>query len=169
MLNPVAEVPLCGATIAVGLAPPPRRHRYQPPWTEDAPVGEEEPEIVRLFAAHYRALLRLRQLTPAQRMHLTRLLGLCEAHLPECAGARPDAPGRADGDLLAASRQGVECLTAIRLYASGAQRALAIGNSAPVAHALASIITQVDRAHALLAAEAGSATPLIPKGLDHCS
>lgn len=152
MLNAVAVAPFSQATLGLGLPPPPQRHGYEPQWTEDAPVDQEEPEIVRLFMAHYRTLLRLRHLTPPQRLHLTRLLAMCEAQLPVCIGGPPDAPALANGDPPRASHHALECLTAIRLYAIGAQRELAIGRPDPAAQALAEIITQVDRAHALFAA-----------------
>lgn len=151
MLNPVAAVLPFGRE-TVEFASPRPGNGSGLEWTNEAPVIEEEPEIVRLFAAHYRSLLRLRHLSPLQREHLTRLLDLCEAQLPECHDDPPRAPGQTSAGRRAALHQELECLSAIRLYAAGAQRALANGRPGAAAEALAKIIAQVERTQALLTA-----------------
>jgi hypothetical protein len=126
-------------------------------------AAEREPEIIRLLASHYRALLKLPQLTSRQRHHLRQLITKCEARLADDPGhplvdyGRNGARGGSDvpWQLIerhadAATRQGqhqkIECLTAIRLYAAGARKALANGKADLVAFALAKIETQVTRA-----------------------
>ena len=151
MHNPMAMMPLAGKA-ALALRPPAQMPGFAAQSTDDAPVDEDEPEIVRLLVAHYRALLRLRQWSPAQRIQLTRLLDQCEARL---SGSDSDAAHVARW--AARERPGAlhhwrECLTAIGLYAAGAQRALAVGRADAAGQALAEISVQVERARALLQA-----------------
>lgn len=130
---------------------------------------EREPEIVRLLASHYRALAKLGRLTSWQRDRLRRLIANCEATLADdTVHPRADYNGggargssevawqlverRADAAARQGQHQNIECLTAIRLYAAGARRALANGNVDLVVSALAKIEAQVTNAHDLISA-----------------
>lgn len=130
-------------------------------------TDQEEPEIVQMYAAHYRALLNLGTLDERQRIDVSNLLSKCEMRLhPDGggaagpmaadrfrsgAGAKPSAeePARSRCRLL---QEHESCLTAIRLYAAGARRALAKGDLEAVRFALERIDAQAVRAGALLQA-----------------
>lgn len=96
------------------------------------PACEEEPELIRLQAEHYRAMLSLTRLTDCQRGYLHRLLGNCEAQLTQGTPSE--------------WHQHAECLTAIRLYAAGARRALRSRDYEAAVWALAKVDAEVSRA-----------------------
>ena len=110
----------------------------------------EEAEIVRLIAAHYRSLLDLRRLNDGQRQHIGWLLRKCEtgaagrdiAEALHCKTHRDRDHGAAAHRV----HEEANCLTAIRMYAAGAQRALAAARPDAAAQALALIMQQVERA-----------------------
>lgn len=124
----------------------------------------EEPEILRLLAAHFRAMLMLPGLTDRQRHELCQSLADCESRLPGHANNRPCAPLPPADDHAETMRQPMECLTAIRLYAAGAQQALSRGRPEAVAHALAAIGISAARADSLLAGHRPSAHEIRPTG-----
>ena len=109
-------------------------------------ADQEEPEIVRMYAAYYRALLNLGTLDDRQRTDVSKLLSKCEVRLRrerdahvglERAGqTRPAAAVRTapspEGSRPLPCRRLHEqqsCLTSVRLYAAVARRALESGHA----------------------------------------
>lgn len=150
MLIPMAPTALVEET-AVRTDVRPTRPVQESLWEprNDGSPGEEEPEIVGLLAAHYRSLLLLRRLTSKQRTRIGRLLAACESRL---RGRSTDIRSRCPPlfEPLISRHDHVEWLTAIGLYAAGAQRALSRGRPEVAAQALARIVEQVDEARVLL-------------------
>lgn len=111
-------------------------------------VDEEEPEIVDLLAVHYRNLLALHGLSVAQRAWIGHLLTDCEVRLRNGGVHDRFRDVLASGPAVGVRHRRREWLTAVRLYAAGAQRALARGRPEAASYALSRIIGLIDRAAA---------------------
>lgn len=149
---------------------PPRRSERTAASGDPAFVDEEEPEIVYLLMAHCRALLQLQRLTPAQRVRLSGLIAGYEARLSGLGDFPFPGPEQRYREPPSAVQDRRGCLTAIRLYAAAASRALATGRPELARQALARMSLQVDRAQALFAAarpDAAGCPPTWPPWLFH--